>query len=185
MSREFVHKGHTKYDEDTLSTLFFREIRNERMAWYIDYFTEDPEQFGVRYLAEGANDRVWMTNEKKDKRDPNDCWGSNDVITWFSQDNTEHRWMFFFRTSQGDLWGLHVEANLVFAFGPDGLSLPAANLWDEYVTDGILGPLRMTGFDGDKQALEAIVVDPDLHGELDKFALLDKWLFALAGILDE
>ena len=79
------------------------ELANDRMAWYVDYFTEDPEQFEVRLIATEPNTgiEIRMTNENKEQRDPNDPengqWGAGDVAEWFKKDvpggeKIEHRW---------------------------------------------------------------------------------------------
>ena len=104
----------------------------------MDHFTEQASQYGVRYLADG----IMMTNENKDQRDPNDKEGSQwtgpDVAEWFIKDDESHSYTFLFQlTDIGEVFGIHAESYRVFPFGPQALSLPVANLWDDYVEHGI------------------------------------------------
>jgi hypothetical protein len=133
-----------------------------------------------------------MTNENKEQRDPNDAengqWGGNDVAEWFKTtapggEKVEHRWILTFTSDTGEVWGLHVEANRIFCFGPTALSLPSENLWDLYVEEGIAGPLKASlAFRTSR--LQAMVMDPDIFGHLDKVGLVQEYMLALAGMLD-
>lgn len=195
MQKEVVYLGSRKFnDGKPLAEIFASELSNERMAWYVDYFTEDPEQFEVRLLATEPNTgvEIRMTNENKEQRDPNDPengqWGGEDVAEWFKKDvpggeKIEHRWIRSFTSDTGEVWGLHVESRRIFCFGPNALSLPTENLWDLYVEEGIAGPLKASlAFRQSK--LHSIVTDPDVYGTLDKIGLVQEYMLALAGMLD-
>lgn len=189
--KEHFHKGTAKYDKgDTLTDIFAHEVENPKLAWYVDYYTEDPERYRVRYLASSTRETIYMTNENKDERDPADLeasqWGGGDVAEWFSKDgsNIEHRWLFLFRHTSGELYGIHVEKFRVFAFGPASLSLPTSNLWEEYVEHGILGPVKSCTSIAESK-LFGIVEDADIHGQLEKSGMLVDYLSALASVLDK
>ena len=190
--KEQWHKGTDKYEEEakTLTDIFAHEVENPKMAWYVDYYTEDPGRYRVRYLAVSARNTIFMTNENKDERDPADLessqWGGADVAEWFSPDgsNVEHRWVFLFQHASGEVYGIHTEANRVFAFGPASLSLPMVNLWEEYVEHGILGPVQACSKIQESK-LFGIIEDPDVQGQLVKSGLLQEYLSALAALLDE
>jgi hypothetical protein len=187
--KEIVFKGSRPFnDGKALKDIFSSEVGNDRMAWYVDYFLEDPSKFQVRFLAEDSNGvTVRMTNENKEQRDPNDQWGANDVSRWFQQeipgsDSIEHRWIILFSSPVGEIWGLHLEANRVFLFGPNALSLPTENLWEDYVENGISGPIKASNHS--QSVFLSLVIDPDLFGALDKENVLQDYMIALAGILD-
>lgn len=189
--KEQWHKGTAKYEEGkTLTDIFAHEVENQKMAWYVDYYTEDPGRYRVRYLAVSPTNTVLMTNENKDERDPADLessqWGGSDVAEWFCRDGSkvEHRWVFLFQHSSGEVYGIHCEANRVFAFGPASLSLPISNMWEEYVEHGILGPLKACS-KVEESKLFGIIEDPDVHGQLVASGMLVEYLTALATILDE
>jgi hypothetical protein len=186
--KETVHLGETTFQENlALNVLFEREVANEKIAWYIDYFTEDAERFSVRYIAKKGESVVKMTNENKFDRDAADPegtqWGPEDVTEWFKVDGKENRWLFLFTHNSGELFGIHCEPNRVFAFGPSSLSLPMSNLWDEYVEDGIRGPMRACSAI-ELSKLQAISVNPDVFGHLAKVDLVHDYMCALAVILD-
>jgi hypothetical protein len=188
--KEVFHKGTAKYEEGKpLTEIFAHEVENPKMAWYVDYYTEDPGRYRVRYLAVSPTNTILMTNENKDERDPADLdasqWSAGDVAEWFTADGStvEHRWCMIFQHTSGEVYGIHVEKFRVFAFGPASLSLSTGNLWDEYVENGILGPLRAcAGITESK--LVGIVEDPNVHGQLEKSGLLVEYLSALASVLD-
>ncbi len=189
--KEQWHKGTDKYEDDpkSLTDIFAHEVENPKMAWYVDYYTEDPGRYRVRYLAVSARNTIFMTNENKDERDPADLdasqWGEGDVAEWFTADGStvEHRWCFLFQHNAGEVYGIHVEKFRVFAFGPACLSLSTSNLWEDYVEHGILGPLRAcAGID--ESSLLGIVEDPNVYGQLEKDGLQVEYLSALAAILD-
>jgi hypothetical protein len=190
LPKEQFHKGTAKYEEDkSLTDIFAHEVENPKMAWYVDYYTEDPGRYRVRYLAVSPRHTILMTNENKDERDPADLqgsqWEAGDVAEWFTVDGStvEHRWCFIFRHTSGEVYGIHVEKFRVFAFGPASLSLSTSNLWEEYVEHGILGPLRScAGVQESK--LHGIIEDPDVYGHLSKTGLLVDYLSALAALLD-
>lgn len=190
--KEQFHKGTAKYEEEgkTLTEIFAHEVENPKMAWYVDYYTEDPGRYRVRYLATSPTNTILMTNENKEERDPADLassqWEAGDVAEWFRRDGSlvEHRWCFLFQHSSGEVYGIHCESNRVFAFGPNSLSLPTSNLWEEYVEHGILGALRSCAGISESK-LYGIVEDPDVQGQLVKSGLLVEYLSALAALLDE
>jgi hypothetical protein len=186
--RETVHLGETKFQENlALNVLFAREVGNAKIAWYIDYYTEDAERFSVRYIAKLGELVVKMTNENKFDRDAADPegtqWGPEDVTEWFKSDGKENCWLFFFQHNSGEVFGIHCEPNRVFAFGPSSLSLPMSNLWGEYVEDGIRGPIRACSA-VDESKLQAISINPDVFGHLKKVDLVHDYMCALAAILD-
>jgi hypothetical protein len=189
--KEQFHKGTDKYEEDkTLTDIFAHEVENQKMAWYVDYYTEDPGRYRVRYLAVSPRHTILMTNENKDERDPADLqgsqWEAGDVAEWFTVDGStvEHRWCFIFQhTTSGEVYGIHVEKYRVFAFGPASLSLSTGNLWEEYVEHGILGAIRACVGMKDSR-LVGIVEDPDVQGQLAKSGLMVDYLSALAAVLD-
>lgn len=188
--KEQFHKGTDKYaDSKSLTEIFSHDVENQKVAWYVDYYTEDPGRYRVRYLAVSPTNKILMTNENKDERDPADPestqWESADVAEWFSVEGSpiEHRWVFLFQHTSGELYGIHCEANRVFAFGPASLSLPTSNLWEEYVEHGILGAIRgCTQFSD--STLYGIIEDPNVRGQLEKSGLLVEYLSALAALLD-
>jgi hypothetical protein len=189
---EIVHVGSTVFKSGkSLSEIFSHEIKNDKMAWYIDYYTQNAEHYRVRYLAtEAVNGHaIMMTNENKEARDPSDPeggqWLGSDVAPWFKKDgsDSQHRWVFLFEHVSGETYGVHCEANRVFLFGPASLSLPTSNLWDEYVEHGIYGPIRSAA-EFDQSQLESIIIDPDVHGSLEKKGLLIEYTNALASLLD-
>ncbi len=195
MQKEQLYLGTRNFnDGKALADIFATELSNDRMAWYVDYFTEDPEQFEVRLIATEPSTgiEIRMTNENKEQRDPNDAengqWGGGDVAEWFKTtapggEKVEHRWILTFTSDTGEVWGLHVEANRIFCFGPNALSLPNENLWDLYVEEGIAGPLKASlAFRTSR--LQAMVMDPDIFGHLDKVGLVQEYMLALAGMLD-
>lgn len=188
---EIVHLGTQKFqNNDTLAHLFKHDVSNEKVAWYVDYYTEDAERYRVRYLADDdAGNRIMMTNENKMDRDPADLessqWQAQDVAEWFAVDGStvQHRFVFLFQHDSGESYGIHCEAYRVFAFGPASLSLGTSNLWDDYVENGIHGPIRgCASFD--QSELSAIIVDPNVYGHLDMVGLLPHYLSALATMLD-
>lgn len=188
---ETVHLGTQKFqNDDTLAKLFKHDVSNDKVAWYVDYYTEDAERYRVRYLADDdAGNRVMMTNENKMDRDPADLessqWQAHDVAEWFALDGStvQHRFIFLFQHASGETYGIHCEAYRVFAFGPSALSLGTSNFWDDYVENGILGPIRgCAAFD--QSELSAIIVDPYVYGHLDMVGLLPDYFSALAAVLD-
>lgn len=188
--KEQWYPGTGKYEKgETLTDIFAHEVENPKMAWYVDYYTEDPARYQVRYLAVSPRATVFMTNENKDERDPSDLegsqWGGSDVAEWFSRDgsNVEHRWVLIFQHASGEVYGLHVEANRVFAFGPASLNLPTNNLWEEYVEHGILGPVQAVA-KLQESKLYGIIEDPDVGGQLTKSGLVIEYMTALAVLLD-
>lgn len=189
--KEQWHKGTDKYEEGkTLTDIFAHEVENPKMAWYVDYYTEDPGRYRVRYLAVGPTNTILMTNENKDERDPADLassqWEAGDVAEWFTPDGStvQHRWAFIFQHSSGEVYGIHCEKFRIFAFGPASLSLPTSNLWEEYVEHGILGPVKACA-KVEESKLFGIIEDPDVQGQLVKSGLLVEYLGALATLLDE
>jgi hypothetical protein len=189
--QEIVHKGATKFQESTpLTEIFDREVANNLVAWYVDYYTENAEQYRVRYLAQDDNgNMVKMTNENKSHRDPADLessqWGPDDVAEWFTEDGSDvqNRLIFLFAHAAGETFGIHAEAYRVFSFGPASLSLPTTNLWPQYVEDGIHGPILGCG-DFDQFKLLSIIENPNVHGHLDDAGLLSEYMGALATVLD-
>jgi hypothetical protein len=189
--KENFHKGTVKYEEDKpLTEIFSHEVENPKMAWYVDYYTEDPGRYRVRHLAVNPTNTILMTNENKDERDPADLqasqWDAEDVAEWFTVDGStvEHRWCFIFQhTTSSEVYGIHVEKYRVFAFGPASLSLSTGNLWEEYVEHGILGAIRACVGMKDSR-LVGIVEDPDVQGQLAKSGLMVDYLSALAAVLD-
>ena len=128
-----------------------------------------------------------MTNENKDQRDPNDKEGSQwtgpDVAEWFIKDDESHSYTFLFQlTDIGEVFGIHAESYRVFPFGPQALSLPVANLWDDYVEHGINGPLKGCMISNTK--LVAIVHNP-MWATIEKYGLGQDYMLTLAGILDD
>jgi len=187
--KEVVFGGTEQFNENkTLAEIWKAEVNNNAIAWYIDYYTEDPETFQVRILAEGNGRTVRMTNENKADRDADEGlkWGGVDVKDWFIEDGSDHahHWDLIFRHASGEEMGIHVEPFRVFAFGPASLSLPLTNMWDAYIEDGILGPVKGTaGFD--EMSLLAIAVDSDLYGgQLQAHNLVSHYMVGLASILD-
>lgn len=183
-SREIVFRGDKSYDGHRLSEIWDREVKNEKIAWYVDHFTEDAEQFGVRYLIPDLR----MTNENKDQRDPNDKegsqWGSDDVAEWFGKDDILHTYTFVFQIPDiSEVFGIHCEPRRVFPFGPRALSLPVANLWDEYIEHGVNGPLKACMVT-DNSKLVAIVQNPT-WATIEKYGLGQDFMLTLAGILDQ
>ena len=193
--KEVTYLGTRKFNEGkSLHKILLEELANDRMAWYVDYFTDDPETFEVRYIATEPNTgvEILMTNENKNQRDAadpeNGQWGPKDVAEWFKQevpngDKIEHRWIMSFTSDTGEVWGLHIEAYRIFCFGPNVLSLPSENLWDSYVEDGIAGPLKAS-LEFKKSKLHAIVINPDVFGTLSKIGLVQDYMLALAQMLD-
>lgn len=182
---EVLHPGDKSYDGQKLAEIWDREVRNEKIAWYVDHFTEDAIKFGVRYLADG----IMMTNENKDQRDPNDRegsqWNSDDVAEWFEKDGMVHTYTFLFQLSDvGELFGIHCKPFKVLPFGPQALSLPVANLWDEYVEHGINGPLKSCCLEAASPKLVAIVHNP-LWRTLEKYGLGADFALSAAGVLDK
>jgi hypothetical protein len=192
--KEIVHLGATIFgDGKTLSDTFQQKVKNDAMAWYIDYYLEESEaeRFDVHFVATEINGNVIrMTNEKKAERDPADVqkkqWKPEDVAKWFAQDGSTmaNRWIFLCRHASGELYGVHCEPYRVFLFGPPCLSLPISNLWDDYVENGIHGPIRSFA-EFDQSELYAIIMDPDVYGRLENEGLLADYASALASVLDE
>ncbi len=184
---EKVWAGDKIFNGKRLDKIFEQEIDNDKIAWYVDYFTEDAQQYNVRYLAEDGNERVMMTNENKEQRDPNDLansqWTGDDVAEWFRSGKTStHTWAFIFAHGTGEVYGLHVQPYRVFPFGSRALSLPVTNLWDDYTEHGIHGPLTCLSLGQAK--LVAIVADPE-YATLDGYGLGQDYVLALAAIIDK
>jgi len=183
---EYVWPGDQVFNGKRLDKIFDTEIDNDKIAWYVDYFTEDAQQYNVRYLAEEGNEKVMMTNENKEQRDPNDLansqWSGDDVAEWFGRERPQHTWAFIFAHGSGEIFGLHVQAHRVFPFGSRALSLPVTNLWDEYTEHGIHGPLKCLSTSSVK--LVAIVADPKF-ATVDGYGLGQDYVLALATILDK
>ena len=189
-TKEIVYKGATKCDDEDndLAIIFSREIKNERVAWYVDYFTEDAEQFNVRYLVKSPV-RLMMTNENIDQRDPADKdgsqWNSKDVAEWFGAEDGQHgkhTWVFIFQHEAGETFGIHCEAERVFAFGPRALSIGFANMWSEYVENGIRGPLHACTLGKDAQLVA--IVDQPRWETLNQYGLQQDYMLHLAAVLD-
>jgi len=186
---EHTWPGDQDFNGKKLSDIFEVEVKNDKIAWYCDYFTQDAAQFNVRFLAGNDNDpgRVMMTNENKEQRDPNDVdgsqWGGGDVAEWFGKTKPQHTWIIIFVHPTGEVFGLHVEANRVFPFGARALSLPVENLWDEYIEHGILGPLKACLVSKDAK-LVAIVADAQFS-TLEKYGLTQDYMLTLAAVLDK
>ena len=183
-----VYQGSGKNNK--LSDIFHQEVVNNRVAWYVDYFTEDAEQFGVRYLVEDGNDIVMMTNENlefRDASDPSTQWDANTVAEWFQsgpdgarEDNT---WVFMFRhTQSSEIFGIHCEPYLVFAFGSRALCLAEGNMWNDYVPGGILAPMKNCG-DPTNMQLESILINPSVKAISDH-DLLQEFLLGMAAAID-
>jgi len=193
MSKEIVYEGSRTFGSKRLAEIWANEVGNDRMAWYVDYFLEEPAQFQVRLLAEddATGTVIRATNENKEQRDPNDPensqWGSEDVGRWFIHElpngnAVEHRWVLLFTSPQGEVWGIHIERNLIFCFGPDSLSLPAENLWDIYVEHGLAGPMMASNNRNSK--LLAFIDQPDVFGFIEREDVLQHYMVALAGAVD-
>lgn len=186
---EHIWAGDQEFNGKKLSQIFDQEVRNDKIAWYVDYFTQDASQFNVRFLAGEDEDpkRVMMTNENKEQRDPNDVAGSQwegaDVAEWFGKTKPQHTWVVIFAHDSGEVFGIHVEANQVFTFGARALSLPVENLWKEYVEHGILGPLKAC-LGSQSSKLVAIVADARFE-TLDGYGLTQDYMLTLASVLDE
>jgi hypothetical protein len=186
---ENIWPGDQEFNGKKLSQIFEQEVRNDKIAWYVDYFTQDAAQFNVRFLA-GADDdpkRVMMTNENKEQRDPNDIegsqWEGKDVAEWFGKAKPQHIWCVIFTHDTGEVFGIHVESNRVFPFGARALSLPVENLWKEYVEHGIYGPLKAC-LAGKNAKLVAIVAD-SRFATLETYGLTQDYMLTLAAILDK
>jgi hypothetical protein len=186
---EHIWAGDQDFNGKKLSQIFDQEVRNDKIAWYVDYFTQDAAQFNVRFLAGEDDDpkRVMMTNENKEQRDPNDIAGSQwegaDVAEWFGKTKPQHTWVAVFAHDTGEVFGIHVEANRVFPFGARALSLPVENLWREYVEHGILGPLKAC-LSAKNAKLVAIVADARFE-TLDGYGLTQDYMLTLAAVLDK
>ena len=48
---ESVWAGDQDFNGKKLTQIFEQEVRNDKIAWYVDYFTQDAAQFNVRFLA--------------------------------------------------------------------------------------------------------------------------------------
>jgi hypothetical protein len=183
---EVIWKASRSFDNGTLAAAFDREIQNEHIAWYVDYYTEDPANFGVKYLVPGLH----MTNENKEHRDSADKegtqWDGPDVCEWFeskSDPGARHTWVFLLKTADdAAVYGIHCAAEHVFAFGPQSLSLPSTNLWEEYIEHGIRGPLKAILPVKDMK-LVAIIENPR-WGTLTQFGLSQEWMLTRAALLD-
>jgi len=186
---EKVWAGDLEFNGKKLTTIFEQEVRNDKIAWYVDYFTQDAAQFNVRFLAGSDDDpdRVMMTNENKEQRDPNDIagsqWEGGDVAEWFGKTKPQHTWVAIFTHDSGEVFGIHVESNMVFTFGARALSLPVENLWKEYVEHGILGPLQAC-LSSKNAKLVAIVADARF-ATLDTYGLTQDYMLTLAAVLDK
>jgi hypothetical protein len=186
---ENIWAGDQDFNGKKLSQIFEQEVRNDKIAWYVDYFTQDADQFNVRFLAgaDGDPKRVMMTNENKEQRDPNDIEGSQwegaDVAEWFGKTKPQHTWIVIFTHDSGEVFGIHVEANRVFPFGARALSLPVENLWSEYVEHGIHGPLKAC-LSAKNAKLVAIVADAQF-ATLEGYGLTQDYMLTLAAVLDK
>jgi hypothetical protein len=186
---ESVWAGDQDFNGKKLSQIFEQEVRNDKIAWYVDYFTQDAAQFNVRFLAgdDGDPKRVMMTNENKEQRDPNDIagsqWEGDDVAEWFGKTKPQHTWILIFTHDTGEVFGIHAEANRVFPFGARALSLPVENLWKEYVEHGIYGPLKAC-LSVKNAKLVAIVADSKFE-TLNGYGLAQDYMLTLAAVLDK
>jgi hypothetical protein len=186
---ENVWAGDAVFNGKKLTTIFEQEVRNDKIAWYVDYFTQDAAQFNVRFLAGDDDDdgRVMMTNENKEGRDKNDVegsqWAGPDVAEWFGKTKPQHTWIVIFTHDSGEVFGIHVEANRVFPFGARALSLPVENLWNEYVENGIYGPLKAC-LSAKNAKLVAIVADAKF-ATLEGYGLTQDYMLTLAAVLDK
>ena len=171
-----------------LQDIFPQEVFNDRVAWYIDYFTEDGGDYSVRYLVEDnetVDNTIYLTNENKETRDPNEPWTSDDVIPWFEKNGEQlTTWEFLFTHKQiRESFGIHFEPNLIFAYGSRGLLLGEDNMWLRYIEDGILGPIKLCG-DPKSFNLDAIAINPSIKW-LENNNLLGEYLLGLAKAVDE
>ncbi len=145
---------------EKLDDVFQKEVlRNLEYAWYVDHWTENCNQFGVRYLSQDPV--IFWTNENLSQRDPNDLagttWEPKHVAAWFSTDtnSTErplgtYRHIVRFKTNDGETHSLSMEA---YEFTIDGFP---GQVWERYVTQGVRGALEP--FLSDFASLEAIEV---------------------------
>jgi len=184
---EKIFESYTKFDNTSLKEIFKERVYNPRIAWYVDYYLKNPEQYALNFLAENSDgtETIRATSEDKDVRDPNDeenRWNGEEVTNWFyekidKEEKIEHIWILLFKASSGEVFGQHVEANKVFCFGPESLDIPGYNQWDIYVEDGLFGPLNK--INQKSPELICIIDQPDLFGRLAEENLLHTYLMQL------
>ena len=166
-----------------LHEIFAKEVINNRVVWYVDYFTEDGANYSVRYLVDDGANTIMMTNENRERRDPNEKWNSEDVEPWFKKNDVSHTMLFLFNhTDTSEVFGIYCAAGLVFAFGSRALMLAKGNMWDTYLVDGILGAMKACG-DATKSKLEAIVANPRME-ILDKHGLRQEFVLGMTAAID-
>ncbi len=148
-------KGHERYgghyldvfaDENSkvaLSELFLREVvENTTLAWYVDYFTEDPAMFRIFYLS--VEPRLMWTNEVLEQRDPEDpastMWSHEDVARWFFATDEKEEYAHTVKfTAGGDRHELVLRSK---ACTLDGADVTAA--YCDQGVRGAMGPLVNT-----------------------------------------
>lgn len=119
-------------DNTTLDDVFQREVfENKHLAWYVDFFTENPHMYDVRYLCD--NPHINVTDENIEHRDGDDIWGSEDVARWFRDDAGVYRMVIRFQTKDGEAHTL--------SLSPATADLDGNDFWDRYVVLGIRGAL--------------------------------------------
>jgi hypothetical protein len=142
-----------------LSDVFQKEVlKDTNFAWYVDHYTENAPQFGVKYLVQDPH--LSWTNEALNQRDPNDLenttWGPNEVASWFSPDPDSDRipgkfkYVVRFVTRHDERHTLTLEA---FKCDIDGQT---EGVWERYVDQGVRGALEP--FLSEFARLEAIEV---------------------------
>lgn len=195
MSREQAFAGNSKFGNKSLQDIFSNKVFNPQIAWYIDYYLKEVLLNYVNFLATcpETGKTIKATDENKEVRDPNDIensqWSGEDVKNWFVETNEtgeeeekiQHRWILLFEAKNRENFGIHFEAYRVFCFGPSSLHLPTENLWEEYVEDGLFGPIEASG--QDKPQILYLIDQPDVFGFLDKTGLVNEYMVALANIL--
>lgn len=179
--KEIIFKASDMFGDKTLASIFTSNVENDDLAWYVDYYIQDPWKYKIQYLAETPHSTIRITNENKTDRNPNDPWKVNEFIEWFTKpDGETHSMVAIFSTSE-EKFGIAYQPEKVFAFGSRALSLPSGSLWTEYMEDGIYGPLKSSMSKGYK--LVAIIADPTL-GTLKNYGLHEDYILSLSYLLE-